>query len=235
MYFLGKSKSEQYLGFIPFFYILDWALSSFVIQFGDIFNQGLLILFSLQVILFKILDFKLKETFNIFIFSLLNKSNITKNNPYNKSLSGRNLLISPGINHNLKLNNSFNNYNTLSYANLLSQVEKSKLNLNLISTNLNFSFLSKKANLSQYTVLNLPKFFIYKNQYKPVNKVNLNTTNLTLSESNYLLSNTKLFNKKTVNNVTNLSLNEVMYADFLNNNINMFNINLNSELAKNLR
>ena len=101
MCFWGKSKSEHYLGFIPFFSVWDIALNQLLIFFNEIQSQAFAIMFSLLVLI----SAKLKNAIPSKILKL-----------FHTTLSVGNTKQEPKLNRNRGTSNCVTNKYALSAA-----------------------------------------------------------------------------------------------------------------------
>ena len=224
--FLGRSKSEQYFGFLPFFSYVNFIMGYIPLVLSDITSQIIVSIYSIYIFFYKALYvFINKITSSNYDYKLYNFTNNL--NVSNKFQTNPNL----GVNINSISNlSSFENLNLI--PTISKNISKINLNLNYINQNPSDIFYNKKR-ITQNTFLKNPTLLtitLNSNTYE--NK--LSNLNITGHEASYL-PNLDVSKLKT-RNVT-LSLNDlyIFYKQQLHKSPFNFNLESNLNLANQQR
>jgi hypothetical protein len=225
---LGRSKSEQYFGFLPFFSYIDFILGYVPLILGDLISQVIITTYLLYNLL------------NLTLVSILNKiTNRTlfnlKTHYFNNKKLTNSLTQPKNINNisDLFKNNTFINTST-PYTNdkhsILLQFSKqlNTLNSNIFLLNIIGSKLTTNHNYNFYSNLNLVTL-------KTKNKNTFSKcSSITLDEAFYkntpILTNSKVINLKS----TLLDINKI-YKIINNSSFLHFNIENSINISKQQR
>lgn len=209
---LGRSKSEQYFGFLPFFSYINFILGYIPLVLGDLCSQVIIFFYTLYTFLSKILTNFLSKVFS---------NNLCNNNLPNNSTS---LNISSKSNSSKSTNLFYLSIsNTDLHKNAFISKTLSRLRKDLTSLNRS-SYLGTVPSLS------------YNNLYMLYNStIKLNNSGNYLVRSKYISDSESLYNMSDVElnyNIRNtaISLNSINQFGRLNKYGYLFNFNIKSNL-----
>lgn len=221
MIFLGRSKAEQYLGFIPFFSYIDFILGYVPLALGDLWSQVILYIYIIYLTLMAVLN-KFVEyiTTNLFLSIFANNKNhintsLTKQGQLSRSGN------STGVNTTL-----IKTQHTLHYNNFYN-FSKQLNNLKSKIYTINYLLPQKKTTTTPIN-LRLPILSIkgvYTNNNTTLNRLQVST------ESKYTsnLLNTSLSSSYSKN--LNLNLNYLQRFYLLNKLPATFNFNIGNNIV----
>jgi hypothetical protein len=225
MYFLGKSKSEHFLGFLPFFSLIDTGLSLLVIQLSDMYTQLFLLIFALSNLIY--------NNISKLFLTLFSNAFTVNNNKVSSKL--------PNNFNNKKTQNNFNNK-----ANKISNLDNSYLKL--LYHLIYIQNITNKVTLPQNNYSHLTQINNYNITIKLINsmsnKILLNFILINRDKCNYISKITtsesiysiKLDNNNKQFNMVN-SLNNLYKFIFSQKSLNRLDFNLynNLNIAKEQR
>jgi hypothetical protein len=221
---LGRSKSEQYFGFFPFFTYLNFLLGYIPLLLGDLSSQVILIVYTLYTLITTLL-YKLINRVGYNALESTNQHYINKHpNQYISTDSSKN--FTKLFNKDTKITNQLNIPIPL-FSKMLSTLSGS---LGLSSCNSTFDNNVKLSSVNQLTT-NF-KYLTIKSRTNP--KQNCLSNSLTDNESYYIRTlgslNYKTHNQKITLNKLNKTLSINNYPRFFN-----FNIENNLSVSKQQR
>jgi hypothetical protein len=197
MVFLGRSKAEQYLGFIPFFSYINFILGYIPLALGDLWSQALLYIYIIYLAFISILN-KFMEyiTTNLFISIFVNnkkyinsgkKQDYTEKTITNSTKPKKPFLKTQNINYYTNLYNFSKKLNSFKCS-IYNINYTLPLRCSSVFTNLKLPILNMKNNP-------INKFY---NNYNTSNRFQINTE-LKYVSSTALTTVTNLHYSKNIN------------------------------------
>jgi hypothetical protein len=219
MAFLGKSKSEQYLGFLPYFAHLEMYVDNILIQLKETYSQIIILVITVGSLINSYLtlvisQYKQQALHKIFLAPVHNNKKFIKNYPQTKLKVRQN----QGI-------------NWIPYYNLVYSLSKFQNSLKLI--NLNRAVSSGVSSGSFYKGNISFKNSLKANYIQNTSSHTLNyfTSPMILnSEKPYLNCFSKNINLKA-NPINQPNLNNFLKITATNTNLSQYDFNLNGNLA----
>jgi hypothetical protein len=136
--FLGRSKSEQYFGFLPMFSYFNFILGYIPIVMGDFLSEFILYLYILFLFTTKVFSYGIKYFSSNFVYSLIKPNPKIKKNTINGS-GTVNFYTKVGFNNSLQYPNVISSYKVRFSKNLV------KLNYYISINNFVNSVITTKA------------------------------------------------------------------------------------------
>jgi hypothetical protein len=217
--FLGRTKSEQYFGFLPFFSYFNFLLGYLPLVFSDIFSQIVIILYAFYTFCYKTAYFFLNKISSNTLTLLSGNSNSAKNELYIHKNSNPNLDLKTMFT-TLTFTPNSEKYKIPLISKTLSLVRKDISIINTVPTK-NIDALTNY--FTPYDLINQTKTNRYINKVISLS----NTTCISESESSYSSINTLVNNK--VHNTT-LTLNALSKFYKTKNYPVIFNFNIKNNL-----
>jgi hypothetical protein len=225
---MGRSKSEQYFGFLPLFSYINFVLGYIPLVLGDLVSQVIV----LSYVLYNLFTLLIRNFFNKLFTTTLH----TLGNSYQKT---KHTLKDPTTTTSVKLTSLFKTTNTSSINTLntswgslfgltktLNLVTKDIFTVNFFTTN---KHLVTNYYTSNYNFhLNTLHSKLNPKTYNPI-------STFTSSESFYKNSITSLLNTRIINTRTNLNDIFKIYKTINNSNLLYFSIENNLNMSKQQR
>ena len=215
--FLGRSKSEQYFGFLPLFSYFNFVLGYIPLVLSDSISQLMFASYILYMFILKSFQKFLDLVTNNLVSNLSNSKNNNYINDYTNSHNNSHKGATYVLGNSFGKNNTFLSKNAI-FSKSLNQV-KNQLILTNSSTNIN---TSDKAYQLVRDILHStlqPKFI---REYSPTKH------NITKNESYYVDSKTYNFAKTKT---TQITLNDIHKISKTVNYPSHFNFNLKTNLT----
>ena len=219
MVFLGRSKAEQYLGFIPFFSYIDFILSFIPLALGDLWSQAILYIYIVYLTLMAVLNkFVEYVTTNLFLSIFANNKNYI-----NSSLTKKDRLLrgSSSMGINTTLLKSQHNLHYTNFYNFSKQLNNLKSKIYTI----NYLLPQKKDNKTTNFTLPIINIKTTHTDNTVFNRLQIGT------ESKYIIS---LLNTSGISNYSkniNINLNYLQRFYLLNNLPATFNFNIGNNIT----
>lgn len=222
MVFLGRSKAEQYFGFIPFFSYIDFLLGYIPLVLGDLWSQVILYVYIIYLALMSILNkFVEYVTTNLFLSIFANNKNYINSSltKQGRALQGSN---SARVNTNL-----IKTQHTLHYTNFYN-FSKQLNNLKSKIYTINY-LLPHKNNNTNTTITNfrLPIFTVK----TPYTGTNTAFSRLQVgTESKYISNSLNTAGISNYSKNININLNYLQRFYLLNKLPATFNFNIGNNI-----
>lgn len=222
MIFLGKTKSEQYFGFLPFFLNIELVLDFTWIQVKDLWSYGIITYFTLL----SIINSALAYLFTKYKFKLI--ENFTLNTPKGDHINSKKSTYTKSLinNENSTLNTKL--YPKLAYSLSLFQYTLNRLNIDLpvihhapittttLKTGCSLFFTSKVDLISLKNLIKSNPLF--------------RDTNELVLDSEFRYIRNISYSKYMVKNLKNANLSQISYFSNLRKNMLKFDFNLLNSL-----
>jgi hypothetical protein len=222
LFLLGRSKSEQYFGFFPFFTYINFLLGYIPLILSDLTSQVILVMYTLYTLITSIVYRILNQTTQNILLSLKSNYKLKTQKYISKENNPQYTIL-----FSTNTPNSIKNNITPNFSKILSIVKKDINYLNFFNLNTTtYNHLNLKVgNSISYNTLTLKS--------SPSNyETLLNTNTLSSKESYYLNSNSLLnFKIKTLKT----DLNTILKLTNRNNTLFNFNLETNLNTSKQQR
>lgn len=131
---LGRSKSEQYFGFLPFFSYINFLLGYLPLVFSDVISQSIIMLYALYTFIYKTVYFLINRITTNTITSIVGGKN-TYINEFNMGFNTNNDLSFKTMFSTNYINFSYEKYKMSLVSKTLSILRTDMYSINSLQTN----------------------------------------------------------------------------------------------------